>query len=273
MTKTTRKASKRQTGLSTFEKIKRALLGISVIGLIGLASDFLGFVSFFNGDEPEVKNQINVNSLDNSLKANTYNYQIINQKNFIEKTTYNNCEIINQSIPVSASASKIDTIKSKISSDNQSDIEQAMNYYCKNEFNLALEYINKYNSAPNNVDLIFFYSLKANIFFFNKDFDKSYQYLLLAFKTDKNSKHLDLPKLRGLIYAYAHLKSNGYTLKELKNIEISKDKKMVIYDLGFKKIEMHNGWILLDKHENNEEFVKLLHELKMLLPQPTSVRL
>jgi hypothetical protein len=223
--------------------------------------------------KPEIKTQYNVSNVDNS--TNTNNYQTINQNTFIDKTEYNNCQIIHQTTTVSANktssnekVSKTQAPQKENESDEQSDVAKAMKFYCNSEYKLALDFINKYQSPPNNVDLVFYYTLKGHILFFNKNYDESYKYLLLAFNADKNSKHLDLPKLRGLTTAYGHLKSFGYTLIDLKNIEISKDKKKVIYDLGFKKVEGYNGWVLVNEKEDNTEYLKLLHELKMDVPQP-----
>lgn len=213
----------------------------------------------FNPQKSKIKNQNNISNQNNSVNTTNFNNQTINQNNFIDKSTYNS-QTINQIIPA--------TTTSETKSNAQSDIAKAVSHYNNAELDLALGYINKYNSPPSDINSTFFYTLKANIFFYKTNYDSSYYYHLLAFNSDKNSKYLDLPKIRGLTYAYSNLKTNGYSLKDLKNIEMNKRTNMIIYDLGFRKIEMHNGWILLEKSENNEDFLKMVHELKMDLPQP-----
>lgn len=217
-----------------FQNFKKGLISLGIVGLIGLLADFLGIFSFFKPDVTKIENQTNINKQDNSVNTLTYNTQITNQNNFIDRTKYNS-QTINQFFP---NQNNISEDKTKVIG----DISKAVNYYNDNKLDLALEYMNKYQSPPKGLDPTFFYTLKANILFFRHNYDSSYYYHRLAYDIDKNSKSLELRKLKGLTIAYIHMQSCGYTLHDLKNIEVKPH--VTVYDLGFKEIEMPtDGWI------------------------------
>ncbi|MBN8684787.1 MAG: hypothetical protein J0L99_19200 [Chitinophagales bacterium] len=255
------KSSETSSLLQGWSNLKKTIVGVGVLGLIGLLADVLGLISFFDDGEPKVNNQTNITNPDNSVnKTEIYDHSVNstivkNNTNFIDKSTYI-CEVTNQVI-VSASA--------PVEGNNdKSSLIKAANYFCENKNTLAYEYISRYDEPPSGIDPVAFYTLKGNIIFFENNYDLAYQYLLKAFYIDKKSKYLDLPKLRGLTYAYGHIRMAGYTLKDLKGIEMLNNDE-IIYDIGSRKINAYNGWMLVNENETKEdrELIQLMNELGM----------
>lgn len=251
---------------SIVKNVKKAILSIGIVGLIGLTADFFGILSFFKSSETEVENQYNVgnlekldnstnyNDVDNSININNYN----NQTNYIDKSTYKT-QITNEIV-------RVDTFVQEVENSLERNISKAIKYYNNGSLNLALRILNKYDHIPEELDSVFFYTLKANTFFYLSKFDSSYHYHLLAYNTDKNSEFVDYGKLKGLTYVYGHLRPSSYQLKDVKSIKMSENGTKFIYDVGDRKIEMPNGVILFKEDADNEDFINLLRELKMVKP-------
>jgi hypothetical protein len=255
-----------------WSNLKKTIVGIGALGLIGLIADVLGLVSFFGPDEPKVTNQTNINNPNYSTNTSVVNdYSIsstvINKNtNFIDKSTYN-CEVTNQIIVSSSNSEGNHNVTG--------EIIKAANYFCDNNNQLAYEYISRYDVPPPGVNPVGFYTLKGNIVFFEKKYDLAYQYLLKAFYLDKSFKYLDLPKLKGLALTYAQLLQHGHNLKDLKNIE--QIGKKYVFDVGSKKIEegntVGNGVTFIAFHKiptkEEEELLKVMQDLKMMVPTST----
>jgi hypothetical protein len=245
-----------------WSNLKKTIIGIGAIVLIGLLADVLGLGAFFGYQKSRVVNKAtNANSDDSVNKAlindRPLNSTIVkNDSNFIDKYTYI-CEVTSWDIINACKAAGINNDKAGL-------IKAAM-YFCENKNSLAYEYIIRYNAPPSGIDSVAFYTLKGNIVFFGHKYDLSYKYLLEAYYINKNSKYLDMRKLRDLTVTLGQLRNSGYSLEDIKGIEIISLNNL-IYDLGFRKVRSSDDFIPINKiqTEDDKALIQLMRELKII---------
>lgn len=141
-------------------------------------------------------------------------------------------------------------------------------YYDTGAYDVAMQYMMKARNPQKyrHVSSIPFYTLKARLFFFHSKYDSSFYYYKLIYEIDSKSEMLDIDKLKGLTIADNHMRTRGYTLSDLKNIEQRKGSPMRTYDLGFTKFEMP-PFVIVNKKEDNSETLKMMYDLKLLEPE------
>lgn len=245
-----------------WSNLKKTIIGIGIIVLIGLLADVLGLGAFFGHQKSRVVNKATNANADDSVNKTLIDDRVINLitvKNdpiFINEDSYI-CEVTCWDI--------INACKAAGTNNDKAGLIKAAMYFCENKNSLAYEYIIRYNAPPSGIDPVAFYALKGNIVFFENKYDLSYKYLLEAYYINKNSKYLDMRKLRDLTVTLGQLRNSGYSLEDIKGIEIISLNNL-IYDLGFRKVRSSDDFIPINKiqTEDDKALIQLMRELKII---------